>query len=75
MTDELVSPAVFKAFLSIVTGGVAAAWVVHDILFLARLKGEDRANPLVRDKVFGYSMGSLIGGLGVVGTLRFNGVL
>ncbi len=73
--NELVSPAVFKAIVSILTGGLAGTWVVHDILFISRLKGADRRDPLVRDKLFGYSMGILIGVLGVVGTLRFNGVL
>ncbi len=73
--NELVSAEVFKAIVSILTGGLAAVWVVHDILFIARLKGADRRDPLVRDKLFGYSMGILIGIIGVVGTLRFNGVL
>ncbi len=73
--NELVSPTVFKAFLSILTGGLAGAWVIHDILFISRLKGADRKDPLVRDELFGYSMGILIGVVGVVGTLRFNGVL
>jgi hypothetical protein len=73
--NELVSPAVFKAVVSILTGGLAGTWFVHDIIFLARLRNSDRKDPLVRDKMFGYSMGILIGVVGVVGTLRFNGVL
>jgi hypothetical protein len=69
------SDAVFRALLSIVTGGVAAAWIVHDAVLLLRLRGADRRDPLVADKWFGYLMGILIGTIGVVGTLRYNGVL
>jgi hypothetical protein len=71
---NLISDTAFRVILSVVTGGVAAAWVVHDIVLLARLRGV-RRDPLVGDKRFGYAMGILIGMVGVVGTLAFNGVL
>jgi len=71
----LVSDSVFRWFLSAITGGVAAVWVIHDLVLIARLRGADRRDPLVADKRFGYAMGIVIGMIGVIGTLRFNGVL
>jgi hypothetical protein len=71
----LVSDELFRVLLTVVTGGVAAVWAVHDIVFIARLRGADRRDPLVRDKLFGYSMGIVIGMIGVIGTLRYNGVI
>ncbi|HSR97952.1 MAG TPA: hypothetical protein VLM79_12920 [Kofleriaceae bacterium] len=72
---NLVSDHVFRLLLSAVTGGVAAVWVIHDLVLIARLRGADRRDPLVADKRFGYGMGVVIGMIGVIGTLRFNGVL
>jgi hypothetical protein len=72
---ELVSDGVFRGLLSVVTGGVGGLWAIHDVVLLARLRGADRRDPLVGDKRFGYAMGIVIGIIGVVGTLRFNGVL
>jgi len=72
---NLVSDQVFRLLLSAVTGGVAAVWVIHDLVLIARLRGADRRDPLVADKRFGYAMGVVIGMIGVIGTLRFNGVL
>jgi hypothetical protein len=66
---------VFRFALSLVTGGVAAVWVIHDLVLIARLRGSDRRDPLVADQRFGYAMGIVIGMIGVIGTLRFNGVL
>ena len=71
----LVSDGVFRFLLSLVTGGVAAVWVIHDLVLIARLRGSDCRDPLVADKRFGYAMGIVIGMIGVIGTLRFNGVI
>jgi len=71
----LVSDSSFRLFLSLVTGVVAGAWAIHDVVLLARLRGANGRDPLVADKRFGYVMGIAIGMIGVVGTLRFNGVL
>jgi hypothetical protein len=71
----LVSDSTFRILLSVITGGVGGAWAIHDIVFIARLRGADRRDPLVADQRFGYVMGIVIGIIGVVGTLRFNGVL
>lgn len=76
MTEPL-SDGAFRAVLSVLTGGLGGAWVIHDILFLARVarhRGARRRDPLVADQVFGYVMGIVIGVVGVVGTLRFNGI-
>lgn len=65
----------FRMLLSLITGGVAGIWTIHDLVLIVRLRGADRRDPLVRDKWFGYAMGIVIGIIGIVGTLRFNGVL
>lgn len=68
---------VFRFLISLFTGGFSGAWVIHDLLFLARVRRHRRAgrrDPLIADQVFGYVMGIVIGVVGVVGTLRFNGV-
>ncbi len=71
----LVSDDTFRLLLSLFTGVVGGLWVIHDALFIARLRRADRRDPLVADQWFGYLMGIVIGLIGVVGTLRFNGVL
>lgn len=71
----LLSDSAFRLALSLITGGVGFLWVIHDLLFLARLRGADRRDPLVGDKRFGYAVGILVAVIGMVGTLRFNGVL
>jgi hypothetical protein len=71
----LVSDTTFRLLLSAITGGVAGVWIIHDLVLIARLRGADRRDPLVADKRFGYAMGIVIGMIGVIGTLRFNGVL
>jgi len=65
----------FYCFLSALTGVVAAIWFCYDILKIWRLRGADGKDPTVHDKRFGYSMGIAIGAIGVIGVLRFNGVL
>lgn len=71
----IVPEAVFHWFLTLVTGGFAGLWVIHDLVFLIRLRGADRRDPLVADKWFGYVLGMVMGLIGVLGALRFNGVL
>ena len=71
----LVSDTAFRVLLSAITGGVAGVWIIHDLVLIARLRGADRSDPLVADQRFGYAMGIVIGLIGVIGTLRFNGVL
>jgi hypothetical protein len=71
----LVSDTVFRIYMCAIVGGVAAVWVIHDLVLIARLRGANRRDPLVADKRFGYAMGIVIGMIGIIGTLRFNGVL
>jgi hypothetical protein len=68
---------VFRLLISVLTGGAAGAWLIHDLVFLARVRRQPRAarrDPLVADQAFGYLVGIAVGTIGVVGTLRFNGV-
>ncbi len=68
---------VFRLLISLFTGGFAGAWVIHDLVLLARVarqRGAGRRDRQVGDQVFGYVMGVVIGVVGLVGTLRFNGV-
>ena len=72
---KLVSADAFKWFLTALTGGLASAWFVYDAINLARTRNADRKDPVVRDKHFGYVMGMIIGVIGIVGCLRFHGVI
>jgi hypothetical protein len=72
---NLVSDTAFRWFLSGLTGIVAGVWFVYDGIKLWWLRKADRADPTVHDKRFGYAMGMVIGALGVIGVLRFHGVL
>ncbi len=63
----------FRIFLSVLTA-LASTWALSDIVKLARLRGADREDPIVRDKVFGYWIGIVVGTCGYIGILRFNGV-
>jgi hypothetical protein len=72
---NLMSDIAFKWFITFLTGGLAATWFVYDSINLLRLRGADRRDPLVRDKRFGYLMGLVIGAVGIIGCLRFHGVM
>jgi hypothetical protein len=75
MTTELMSLEAFKWLLTILTGGLAGTWVVYDSFNLLRLRGKDPTDPVVRDKRFGFYVGIAVGVVGVVGCLRFHGVM
>ena len=72
---EILSPYAFKWFLTILTGVVAGTWFFYDGLKLWRLRHADKKDPIVRDKIFGYFMGMVIGFTGVLGCLRFHDVV
>lgn len=72
---DLVPVDVFNWILTAMTGIFAAAWLVYDLRNLTTLRGKDFADPLIRDRRFGYLMGIAIAVIGLVGVLRFHGVL
>jgi hypothetical protein len=73
--NELMSPTAFKWFVTILTGGLAGAWFIYDSINLIRSRNLDRSDAVVRDRHFGYVRGILIGIAGVIGCLRFHGVV
>jgi len=73
--NELMSPTAFKWFLTILTGGLAGSWFFYDTFNLIRIRNADKQDPIVRDKIFGYIMGIVIGIVGVLGCLRFHDVV
>jgi hypothetical protein len=75
VTTELVSDPVFRGFISAMTGGVAGFYGVVDAIRFARMCRADGRDPVVHDKRFGYAIGVAVGLVGVIGTLRFNGVM
>jgi hypothetical protein len=75
MTTELVSQSVFAWFVTALTGGLAGAWFVYDIINLIRSRRADGRDPLIGDRRFGYVIGILIGLIGVLGCLRFHDVM
>ena len=75
MSTELMSQNAVGWCLTALTGGLAGTWLVYDAVKLVRLRNADRSDPVVRDKQFGYVIGMIIGVIGVVGCLKFQGVL
>jgi hypothetical protein len=73
--NELMSPTAFKWFLTILTGGLAGVWFIYDSINLIRTRNLDRNDAVVRDRHFGYVMGIIIGIVGVIGCLKFHGVV
>ncbi len=67
MSPTILSASAFDWVLSAMTGIVAAVWFVYDAINITRLRKADGADPIVRDKRFGYVMGILIGLVGVIG--------
>jgi hypothetical protein len=75
MTDPVVSTTTFKWFLILITGVVSALWLIYDVINLIRSRNLDRSVGVNRDKQFGYVMGIVIAAVGVIGTLKFQGVI
>jgi hypothetical protein len=73
--NELMSPNAFKWVLTILTGGLAGLWAIYDTINLIRTRNLDRNDAVVRDRHFGYVIGIIIGVAGVIGCLRFHGVV
>lgn len=75
MRDPIVDATTFKWFLIIITGGVSALWLIYDVINLIRSRNLDRSVGANRDKHFGYVMGIIIAAVGVIGALRYQGVI
>jgi hypothetical protein len=74
MTEPM-SASAFAWFITFAVGGVSALWLVYDGVNLARALKLDRSDPVVRDRHFGYAMGLVMGTIGVIGALKFHGVI
>ena len=72
---EVMSVTAFKWLITLLTGGLAGAWLLYDTWNLIRSRGVDVTDPVNADKRFGYLMGIAIGAVGVVGVLRFHGAV
>ncbi|MEZ4399814.1 MAG: hypothetical protein R3B06_07335 [Kofleriaceae bacterium] len=67
--NELVSQSQYIWFVSILTAGVAAYWIGIDSYRLRKALSGDRADPAVRDRIFGSVIGIVVGLVGVAGVL------
>jgi hypothetical protein len=65
------SHANYMLFCVLLTGLVAGYWIVVDSVRLRRAMREDRADPVVRDRIFGSIVGILVGAIGVFGSLNY----
>lgn len=71
----IVSQSFFEWIVTAATGGFSGAWILWDTRNLVKLRNADRSDAIVRDKHFGYLMGIVMGVIGILGCLRFHGVL
>ncbi|MBK9037306.1 MAG: hypothetical protein IPL61_39695 [Myxococcales bacterium] len=69
MSSELVSAEAYNWFLSTVIGGAATYWIGIDSYRLKKALGGDRADPAIRDRIFGSVVGIVVGCVGVVGVI------
>jgi hypothetical protein len=74
MTEPM-SASVFTWIVTFAVGGLGALWLVYDAVNLANAFRLDRSDPVVRDRRFGYAMGMVMGAIGVIGALKFHGVV
>jgi hypothetical protein len=74
MSPQLMSDGTFKWLLTGLTAGLSTPWIFYDTFNLWRTRTLDPADPVVRDKRFGYAVGIVIGVIGTFGCLRFAGV-
>jgi hypothetical protein len=75
MNDHLVSHTVFVWFITLMTGLVAGTYFFYDGIRLYLLRNADKSDPTIHDKGFGYIIGMFVGGIGVLGVLRYHGVM
>ena len=68
MSALIVSPRDFQWFVTLLTGGASAYWVVIDSSRLRRALQDDRSKASVKDRVFGSIVGLAIAAIGLVGS-------
>jgi hypothetical protein len=74
MNPEPVSPSTFRWILTFLTVA-GSLWALYDVIKLAKTRGKNASDPLVRDQRFGYAIGIVIGAFGISGILRYHGVI
>jgi hypothetical protein len=74
MSPEPVSPSTFRWILTLLTVA-GSLWALYDVIKLAKTRGKNASDPLVRDQRFGYVIGIVIGAFGISGILRYHGVI
>ncbi|HVV85730.1 MAG TPA: hypothetical protein VHE35_21875 [Kofleriaceae bacterium] len=67
----IVSESAYLWFVSLATGLAAVYWIGIDTWRLRKALAADRKDPAVRDRIFGSSLGLVVGVVGVVGVLHF----
>jgi hypothetical protein len=65
------SHSTYMLVCALLTGVVAAYWIVIDSVRLARALRDDRRQPEVRDRFFGSMIGLVVGAIGVFGALNY----
>ena len=69
MSYDFVTAAQYEFFLSAITGGAAVYWIGIDSYRLKKALAGDRADPAIRDRIFGSLIGIIVGFVGVAGVL------
>jgi hypothetical protein len=73
MSPHPLSPSTFRLILTILILA-GSLWALYDVVKLAKTRGKDASDPIVRDQRFGYWIGIVIGLFGISGILRYHGV-
>jgi hypothetical protein len=68
----IVSHSAFIWFCTIMTAGLAGAWVFVDIFRLRNVVREDMSRPVVRDRLFGSLIGLAVSIAGLIGMFRYH---
>ena len=62
----------FAWFTTVMILALAGGWFVVDGVRLVRVLREDRSDPGVRDRIFGYIIGIMVASLGIGGVLHYH---
>lgn len=72
MTHEILSAQHYDWFLSAATGLVAAYWIAIDSYRLRKAFQLSPRDAAARDRIFGSSLGIVVGAIGVLGVALHN---